>query len=208
MSNVESLALALLVSQHDTDLARQAQAEELAKLQAENARLRAEQRAANPSKAKGSKTPIHGSFASKGMLRAPTVESSREFLVTVRRATNRQETIQAIDKFVGYDQGGDFGQQDTRARSLAQRTLKPVSTKVPTRDEQRSAERSLSGFVHGLPDNVARHLSNLRAQAKKSVAALIEAEKTGNQVAAAVERERLNGECGIYAQIRAMGFEV
>jgi hypothetical protein len=119
----------------------------------------------------------------------------------------RGDMIKAIDAFIGYDIGGNFGSQDTNARMLAARLLNPVKDNGPSREEQRSAARSLQGFVAGLPDNHAKHLANLRAQAEKATEALIECEKVGNEVGAAVERERLNGEAGIYAQIKALGFD-
>jgi hypothetical protein len=208
MSSIEALALSLLVSQHTADLSRQAKLEELLKLQEENAKLKAAQRAAHPPKAKSKAAPIQSAPEMKGMLRSPTVESSRAFLVASRKARTLGESKLAIDQFIGYDHAGNFGAQDTRARMVAQTTIKPVSTAVPTKEEQLSAARSLAGFVHGLPDHLARTLDNLRGQAEKAAEAMIEAEKTGDQVKAAIERERLYGESGIYAQIRQMGFEI
>jgi hypothetical protein len=203
MSNVESLALALLVSQHTTDLKRSALQEELAKLQAENAKLKAEQRAKNPPKAKKGAS---GSPVLKGMLREPTVETSTEFLSASRKARTRDESIAAIAAFVGYDVAGHFGTQDTRARMLAQTTLRPVSTKGLTREEQRSASRTAAGFVAGLPDHQAKQLANLRAQVERVTDAMIACQKAGNAVGAAVEKERLHGASGLYAQIKALGF--
>jgi hypothetical protein len=207
MSDVTSLAFDLLVSQHTTDVNRQAQLDEMVKLQLENSRLKAEQRAANPPKAKVGARPIHGAPTLKGIMRSPTVETATAFLVASRRSRSRGESIAAIEAFIGYDMTGDFGAQDTRARSLAQVTVRPVSTQGPTREEERSAANSMKGFVSGLPDHTARTLANLRAQAAKHAEALIEATKQGDTVAATVEYERLNGEAGIYAQIKTLGFD-
>lgn len=202
MSSVESLALALLVSQHTTDLNRQALTEELNRLAAENAKLRAEQRAAAP-KAKKGKAPIHQAPGMKGVLRNPTVESATTYLSSARRARTRDESIAAIDLFVGYDRSGNFGDQDVRARMLAQSTLKPIVVTGPTREEQRSAANSLKGFVSGLPDHQAKMLANLQAQEERVAADLIDYRKAGNEVAARLEEERL---AHVRQQIAAMGF--
>ena len=218
-SSVQDNAFNLLLSQQATDNARQEQLAKLNELEAENAKLRAANKAANPPKAKKSKAPIHQVQQTKGMLRQPTVESSTEFMAAIRNAGKRLndkgvmttapmevrgDIIKAIDAFVGYDIGGNFGSQDTNARMLAARLLNPVKDNSPTREELRSAARSLQGFVAGLPDNHAKHLANLRAQAEKVTDALIECEKVGNEVGATVERERLSH---IYSQIKSMGFE-
>lgn len=223
MSSIQDTALVLLLSQQDTHNARQDQLAAIAKLESENAALRAAKKAAEPPKAKKSKAPIHKVQEIKGMLREPTVESATEFMSAMKVAgkrTNdkglpytaplevRGDLIKAIDAFIGYDMSGNFGSQELNARTLAGRILS--GNKVdngPTRQEQHRASRTLAGFVAGLPDNMAKQLANLRAQVERVTDALIECEKAGNTVGAAVERERLNGEAGLFAQIRSLGFD-
>jgi hypothetical protein len=220
---MSDIAIALLLSQQDTHNARQDQLAAIAKLEEENAKLRAAKKAAEPPKAKKSKAPIHKVQESKGMLRQPTVETATEFMAATRTAGKRVndkglpytaplevrgDLIKAIDAFVGYEATGNFGSQELNARTLASRILS--GNKVdsgPTREEQHRASRSLAGFVAGLPDNMAKQLANLRAQVERVTEALIECEKVGNTVGATVERERLNGESGLYAQIKALGFD-
>ena len=197
--SIQDVALAFLVSQQASHNAIQ---EELARLSQENAKLKAEQlaeRQAKGPKAKKVAPPIH---QTPGLLREPTIESSKEFLSAARAARSREESIAAIDLFVGYNIAGNFGEQDTRARMLAQTTLRPVSTTGPTRQEQRSACRSAAGFVHGLPDPQAKQLANLRAQVERVTDALIQCQKKCDTVGEAVEHERLYGESGLYAQIK------
>jgi len=205
--SLQEAALAFIVSQHNSDMASQ---ERLAVLEAENAKLRAERAAkkvAASGKIKASAAPIHSAVIPTVMLREPTLESSTEFMRAVRASRSREETIKALDAFVGYNLGGDFGSQDVKARMMAQRLLSGQKATGPSQQEQARASRSLAGFVAGLPDQQGKILANLRAQAEKATEALIECEKAGNTVGATVERERLNGAAGIYAQIRAMGFD-
>lgn len=202
--SVQDIALALLVSQQASHNAIQ---EELARLSQENAKLKAEQLAERQAKGpKPKKLPTH-SPTTVGLLRAPTVESSQTFLVAARKARSREESIAAIDLFVGYNLAGNFGEQETRARMLAQTTLRPVSTTGPTREEHRSACRSAAGFVHGLPDHQAKQLANLWAQVERVTDALIQCQKKNDTVGEAVEKERLYGESGLYAQIKTLGFD-
>lgn len=215
-------ALNLLLSQQDAHNARQDQLAKLAELEEENAKLRAAKKAAEPPKVKKSKAPIHKVQETKGMLRQPTVESATEFMSAVRIAGKRVndagkaytaplevrgDLIKAIDAFVGYEMAGNFGSQELNARTLASRLLSGKVDNGPSRQELHAASRSLAGFVHGLPDNMAKQLANLRAQVERVTEALIECEREGNTVGATVERERLNGESGLYSQIRALGFD-
>lgn len=202
--SIQDVALAFLVSQQANHNAIQ---EEMARLSQENAELKAKQlaeRQANPPKTKKGKAPIHQVVESVGMLRAPTVESSHEFLKAMRAAKSREESIAAIDLFVGYNLAGNFGEQDVRARMLAQSTLRPISVKGPTPQEQRSAARSAAGFVHGLPDHQAKQLANLRAQVERVIDAFMACEKDGNTVGAAIESERL---AHLRLQIKSLGFD-
>jgi hypothetical protein len=201
--SIQDVALAFLVSQQANHNAIQ---EEMARLSEENAKLKAEQlaeRLANPKPKKG-KAPIHQVVETVGMLRSPTVETSHEFLKAMRAAKSREESIAAIDLFVGYNLAGNFGEQDVRARMLAQSTLRPISTTGPTPQEQRSACRSAAGFVHGLPDHQAKQLANLRAQVERVIDAMMTCEKDGNTVGVAIESERL---AHLRLQIKSLGFD-
>lgn len=185
-------ALLLLNSQYQAEQNSKAMQDEIQRIALENAKLRAAQREVAPKKEKGSKgRPIQGTAPMKGILRSPTVESSTTFLVAARRAANRAEGAAAIDAFVGYDVAGDFGAQDTRARSLAISCLKPQPFMGPTREEVRAAELAARGFVAGVADAIAKAKANLKAQSEVIISAIVEAEKDGNEAAATLERERL-----------------
>ena len=178
----QDAALSLLLSQHNAEQQQIALQEELNRLSTENAKLRAAQRAANPPKTRGSRAPIHsakplsaialGDLPDKGSL------SAKDFMLAVRTAgrrlrqdgmpyTNQGEVrgdlIRAIHGFYfeivkgetiykGYDPRLDFGTQDNAARQLAQRVI--LGKVVPGMDRAsvKSAERSMSGYVHGSPN--------------------------------------------------------
>ena len=217
--------LFLLLSQnafeHEKLSQQRAIQEELDRLATENAKLRAAQRAANPPVKRGKRAPIHSKPLSavalgfplpdKGSLDAPA------FVLAMRNAgrrinqdghpyTNQAEVrgdlIKAIAGFIGYDARLDFGQQETAARTAAQRQITGKVAAGPDRVSVKSAERSLSGYIAGVPNSSDKHLNNLLAQAHRHTDDLLEYQRTGNAAAEAIEQERL---AHIYQQIRAMG---
>jgi len=136
--------------------------------------------------------PVIPSLPAKGTL------SARDFLLTIRKAQSRQESIAAIAGFIGYDSKGDFGSQDLAARAEAQRQLKPVSPK----EYKRSCAPTVAGFVAGLPDNLYKKLADLNARQELATSNMLEclrkAEEAPNAILsqhflheAKLEQERL-----------------
>lgn len=101
---------------------------------------------------------------------------AKAFMKAVRWAKTRDEIIAAIAGYVGYDNRRDFGSQDQAAKAKAQREL--AGNKVvggPTRSEERTAARSLQGFVAGMPHPAQRILLNLQARERAAAEAMIDA---------------------------------
>jgi len=88
----------------------------------------------------------------------------------------RDDIIQAIHAYCGYDTSRDFGSQDIEARAKAQRELRkvPVSAGL-SREEQRSASRSMAGYVKGMPLPAQKLLANLKAREQAAAEAMIDA---------------------------------
>lgn len=142
------------------------------------------------------KATIPSSHPEKGSLEA------RGFILAMRRAKTRSESIFAIAAFIGYDNSKDFGSQELAAMSAAKRELSgPTHCVSPA--EKRATFRSLTGFVAGLPDTTQRKVADLLARETASAEALISHEKdaadssrttadrTLSKGLAEVERERL-----------------
>lgn len=128
----------------------------------------------------------------------------------------RGDTIKAIAGFIGWNPRESFGSQEQNARAMASRMLSKRQDHGMTREELRSASRSLTGYVAGMPDRIARCVDNLKARAVTATEAMIQHEKDSQDMSrgtqarllseglAQVERERIEQ---IRADIRAMGFE-
>lgn len=127
---------------------------------------------------KGAKVPSHKASKatkvesatpnSKPALILPAKGSldARSFLVAIRNAKSRDESIQAIAGFMGWNPGESFAAQDFQARAQAMRTIRPIdrSTLGPERNVIRQASRTLAGYVKGMPDDMAKTLENLRGR--------------------------------------------
>lgn len=140
------------------------------------------------SKAPKASAPIQDPNAGKSMtpgLALPDRNTldAKSFLLTVRRAKDRNEVIQAIHAYCGYNPSGNFGTQEQEARAKAQREIRGVNTAGPSLAEKRQANRSVAGYVAGMPDPSQRILSNLRARETAAVEAMISA-KTEEERAA------------------------
>jgi hypothetical protein len=103
-------------------------------------------------------------------------------LVKVDQSKVREDLICAIHAYIGYDTARDFGPQDIEARTKAQRELRGGVVPGPTREEKRAAERSMSGFVAGMPLPSRKLLANLRAREQSAAEAMIDA-KTSEEKA-------------------------
>lgn len=141
---------------------------------------------------KGAKAaPIQDPNAGKSMtpglaLPERNTLDAKSFLLTVRRAKDRNEVIQAIHAYCGYNPSGNFGTQDQEARAKAMRELRGVNTAGPSLAEKRAAARSAAGFVAGMPAPSQRILLNLQARERAAVEAMLaaktEEERTAHKV--------------------------
>lgn len=176
---------------------------------------------ANEAKESLASLPILGSTETKLVAPAvimPPVGSleARGFLFALRKAKTRDEKIQAISAYVGYDSADNFGTQEMAAEMKAKAELRGAPIGGPSREEQRVAARSAAGFVAGLPDNTKRKLDNLLAQEKACIETLIQHDKDSRDMKrtaeermlsvglAKFERDRLSN---IRTDLKALGFE-
>ena len=112
--------------------------------------------------------PEKGSLDAKGYLLAVRNAGKRpndKGALVFDKAHERNDLICAIHAYVGYDNRRDFGTQDAEARAKAQRELRGGVVPGPTREEKRSAERSMTGFVKGMPAPQQRMVRDLQARA-------------------------------------------
>lgn len=115
-----------------------------------------------------------------------TNEVTGEVTTVIKRDETkvREDVIKAIHAYCGYDQGRDFGSQDTAARSQANREASGrIVTPGLDRNEVRAANRSLAGYVHGMPVPAQKLLSNLRAREQAAAEAYIDAKTEEEKVA-------------------------
>lgn len=122
------------------------------------------------------------------------------FIVAMRKAKDRNEMIQAIAGYVGYDLSANFGSQELSAKMAAQRAMVPV---VAGKD--RTARSTVAGYIAGLPDHNRKLIADLEGRERLAVDALadhvkqaISSENLGeteqatyHETMAQVERERL-----------------
>lgn len=172
----------------------------------------------NKSNAPGVALPEKGTLDAAGFMTAIKSAGKRlndQGVPYTDQSEVRNDTIKAISAYVGYDTRGSFGAQDVAARQLASRQLGKVIAKGPARAEQKSVERSLAGFVAGLPDTTTRTLADLQGREAASAEAMIQHEKNAedptrselqrmqDKALAAVEAERI---ASIRIDIQRMGF--
>jgi hypothetical protein len=122
--------------------------------------------------------PIHHSTAPKTVERKIDKLDAKGFMGAMRKAKSRDESIVAICGYTGLtwnEVSSDFGNQDREARAAAMREIRAAQgIKVvvgPTREEKRNAERSMLGFVHGMPVPQQRLVLDLRARAQSAAEA-------------------------------------
>lgn len=92
------------------------------------------------------------------------------FLTMSRRAKNRQESIEAIHAYIGYDMAKDFGTQEYQAKAQAARELKPITYKPKT-------QATVEGYVAGMPNGSEKFRQNLKARERVAVEGIIEHSK-------------------------------
>ena len=123
---------------------------------------------------------------------------AKSFLVAMRRAKSRDESIAAIAAYIGYDGKVPFGTQDSRARDQAKREINPPKAEA----FKRSVIPSVMGYVAGAPDHSERAHQNLLARERHAVNMMLDHDKASNEAKtdqertlyaglALVERERL-----------------
>jgi hypothetical protein len=82
----------------------------------------------------------------------------------------REDTIRAIAGYVGYDAAGDYGTQDAMARTRAQSEIrggvKPVAAH---RRGGASVAPTITGFISGMPDHLAKQRADLLARERLAV---------------------------------------
>lgn len=146
-----------------------------------------------PKPVRGKPAPIHVTTAPTSKM--PTLDA-RGFFKALRHAKSRDEIIAAIVDYTGHERStvaANFGTHDQEARAKAQRELRGGVTPGPSREEKRSAERSMSGFTAGMPQPAQKLLANLKAREQAAVEAMIDAK---------TEQDRaMHG--AVLAQIRA-----
>lgn len=100
--------------------------------------------------------------------------SSKDFLIAMRNAgkrnvnnkiifqesLKRQDEIEAIDKYIGYDYKQDFGLQESNARMRAMQDIKPVKAEAFRRSLTPSY---VIGYVKGANDHIAKKKKHLLA---------------------------------------------
>jgi len=141
-------------------------------------------------------TPIHETKKDESMKRDPLPAAgtldAKGFILAVRKAKSRDESIAAIAAYCGYDNRRNFGTQDQEARAKAMREIRGFQATGPTREEKRAAERSVAGYVKGMPAPSQRILLNLQARERAAVDAMLAAKKAGNPVEENEHRKMLD----------------
>jgi hypothetical protein len=113
---------------------------------------KSEPRAAAPSpngKVVGVALPQAGSIGAKA------------FIMMMNRAKSRDEKIVAIAAYIGYSVGGDFATQEMEAHAKAKGEIRPVQATGPSREEIKTAQRSVKGYVAGMPDGTRKLVQDL-----------------------------------------------
>lgn len=135
---------------------------------------------------------------------------AKGFIVALRNAKTRDEQIACIAGYRGYDPKLDFGSNEYRAKSMAQRELNPA-IKAPASGVRIAA--SVRGYVAGMPDEHAKRVLDLIARHKLAIDTAMDFEKIAitaeaqdlrdyNNALALLERERA---ASIQAQLAEMG---
>jgi hypothetical protein len=86
-------------------------------------------------------------------------------VIKVDETKVRGDRIAAIAAYVGWNPKDNFGPQELRAIAQANREVHGKDN-GPTYRDLHKVSRTLSGYVHGMPDTKAKRLDNLLAQEK------------------------------------------
>lgn len=97
------------------------------------------------------------------------------FMKLYRSAKNRQEVIEAIDLYIGYNAKDSFAAQELRAKQQAANELNPHRL---TASGVSKVSPTVQGFIAGLPDTTAKHRENLLARERLAADLMIQHEKS------------------------------
>lgn len=140
-------------------------------------------------------------------LPAPGTIGAEQYLIGMRSAKDRQAETRLIASFIGYDAKLVHGDNLLKASMAAKRAMRPIDASGPSRSEQRSAARSVAGYVAGMPDYHEKRLADLKGRERLAVEAIIENEKAANAAKSpedkALTMAKADLERGRLAQIRA-----
>lgn len=124
--------------------------------------------------------------------------TAAQFMMVWRRAKDRNEQIQAINGFTGYDNKLAFSVNEYNATTKAKKELRPSHQLTVVQNKQETKT-----FVAGLPDNHFKRIADLMGREKMAAEALINHELAASNLTegsieqltavamADVERERL-----------------
>lgn len=136
--------------------------------------------------------PIHNQASAPGvLLNTGEKLDAEQFIMAMRNAGKRRvegksglvfdknhertDQIQAIASYCGYDNTANFGSQQQAAMAKAQSEMRAkrgiVLVVGPSREERKAAERSMTGFVHGMPVPQQRIVLDLQARAQAAAEA-------------------------------------
>lgn len=112
----------------------------------------------------------------------------------------REDSIAAIHAYCGYDSKRLFGEQDQAARTQAQRAMGVgnPSVKAMTKFEQHRANRTLAGWVHGMPDEAAKRVANLLAQETLAASEMVRHQKDSEDMERPEEARKLSAGLSLF----------
>ncbi|HEY6021720.1 MAG TPA: hypothetical protein VIY48_18180 [Candidatus Paceibacterota bacterium] len=179
MTTPQNMAVAFLLGQQAEENNR-TEAEENARVRAlfEGSKAKAPKAAkATRAKREPKETPVKPKSGPPPMVFAvePGSIGAAGFLKMLRSAKDRQQSIEAIHAYVGYDMAGDFGTQEYRAKAKANLELKPIAIVA-------KATPVMQGYVAGMPNNAGKFQHNLKARERLAVEGLIENLKIAESV--------------------------
>ena len=122
--------------------------------------------------------------------------SPAEFLLTMRRAVNRDEKMKAIRDFQGfYDRSKNYGEQEWSVLNRAKRALIHLPPVDPNHVFRRSGtvDPSIKGYVAGIPDGTEKELRNLLSREQLAIDAMVEHELKAKEATNEEEKSLLNG---------------
>jgi hypothetical protein len=86
---------------------------------------------------------------------------AKAFIMMMNRAKSRDEKVAAIAAYIGYDGRLDYASQEMAAHAKAKGEIRPVDASGPSRAERQTAQRSVKGYVAGMPDGTRKLVHDL-----------------------------------------------